>query len=104
MNVILNIPPPATKQQMSSLLVGVVRFYQKVTSRYVLLLTCAPLTDLLRGRISGSMVSSWTASCTDVFNALKAYLANRPVLKASVYLIPCKLYHDVSDSGDKARL
>ena len=73
--VIVELPPPATRRQLMRVL-GMCGFYHRFVHNFAAF--TAPLTALLPKNVKWE----WTQGCQDALEQVKAILASEPVLKA----------------------
>ena len=92
----MTVPAPNSKKQLRSFL-GVVGFYRRFIPKYSEI--AAPLTDLLKGGVSGDIRSKWCTACDDAFTQLKSSLSTGPVLMAPDFSKPFSIFSDASQIG-----
>uniref|UniRef100_A0A2N9FZ87 Uncharacterized protein n=1 Tax=Fagus sylvatica TaxID=28930 RepID=A0A2N9FZ87_FAGSY len=89
---ILEIPPPKTEKEIRGFL-GRLQYISRFIAR--LTTTCEPIFKLLKKGES----KEWTKNCQKVFEAVKEYLSNPPVLAPPKLRRPLNLYLSVIEDA-----
>ena len=90
--VIIEWKPPRNVTEVRSFL-GLAGYYRRFVKGFSM--TAAPMTRLLQKNVK----FEWSEKCQAIFEKLKAFLTEAPVLTQPTYVKECVIFNDASLNG-----